>query len=144
MAVVLDDRLLFDVLAGAMLPAKLAHELDEGVVYATSCWYWRPGRAVTAGSGTGSLSGRLTALGEDQRDRVLWSLQELPEEINLLTSRTVVPVMLTLRVRRPLNMLNAEALAVALLTGGSLLVTTDAPLLQSGAQDLGVPYERVT
>jgi hypothetical protein len=40
------------------------------------------------------------------------SLQELPDEIGLLTSRTVVPVMLALGVRRPLNMLSAEALAV--------------------------------
>jgi hypothetical protein len=35
--------------------------------------------------------------------------------------------MLALRVRRTLNMMNAEAIAVVLLTQASILVTTDAP-----------------
>jgi hypothetical protein len=114
MAVVIDDRLLLEVLARAA-PAAVTDELSDGAVFTTSCWYWRLGRAVTVGSGTGSLSGRLAALAAEDQDRVLWALQELPDRIGLLTSRTVVPVMLALRVRRPLNMLNAEALAVALL-----------------------------
>jgi hypothetical protein len=142
-AAVIDDRLLLDVLAGAT-PRVLADDVRRGEVYTTSCWYWRLGRAVTAGSGSGSLSGRLAALGADDRDRVLWSLRELPDEIGLLTSRTVVPVMLALRVRRALNMINAEALAVALLTGGTVMVTTDAPLLRSGADDLGVSYRLIS
>lgn len=143
MAAVIDDRLLLDVLAGAT-PRVLADDLRRGEVYTTSCWYWRLGRAVTAGSGSGSLSSRLAALGADDRERVLWSLRELPDEIGLLTSRTVVPVMLALRVRRALNMINAEALAVALLTGGTAMVTTDAPLLRSGADDLGVSYRLIS
>ena len=40
-------------------------------------------------------------------------------------------------------MLNAEALAVALLTEASVLVTTDAPLLRSGADELGVDYRAI-
>ena len=39
-----------------------------------------------------------------------------------------------------LNMLNADALAAALLVGGSIVVTTDTPLLQSGAKDVGTEY----
>jgi hypothetical protein len=136
-AVVIDDRLLLDVLAGATRPI-IDEEFARGGVYTTSCWYYRLGRAVNAGVGTGSLSARLAALGPDARDRVLWSLRELPDEIGVLTSRTVVPVMVALRVRRPLNMLNAEALAVALLVGASVMVTVAAPLLESGATDLGV------
>lgn len=141
MAVVIDDRLLLEVLSGGA-PGSAA-QLAEGGVFTTSCWYWRLGRAVTAGSGTGSLSGRLASLAADDRDRVLWALQDLPEQVSLLTSRTVVPVMLALRLRRPLNMLNAEALAVALLAEASVLVTTDAPLLRAGADELGVPYELI-
>ena len=38
---------------------------------------------------------------------------ELPDSIGLINPRVLVPVMFELRVRRPLNMLNAEALAVA-------------------------------
>lgn len=67
-----------------------------------------------------------------------------PDEIALMTSRTVVPVMLALRVRRPLNMLDAEALALALLTEAPVLVTTEAPLLRSGADDLGVSYQLIS
>jgi hypothetical protein len=141
-AVVIDDRLLLEILSGDA-PTDVAAELVEGQVFTTSCWYWRLGRAVTAGSGTGSLSGRLAALTPDLQDRVRWALQELPDAIGLLTARTVVPVMLALRVRRPLNMLNAEALAVALLVEASVLVTTDAPLLRSGADELGVDYRLI-
>jgi hypothetical protein len=138
-AVVIDDRLLLEILAGTA-PSPVTDELTDGGVFTTSCWYWRLGRAATAGSGTGSLSGRLSALAPDDQDRVLWALQELPDEIGPLTSRTVVPVMLALRVRRPLNMLNAEAIAVALLAQASVLVTADAPLLRSGAGELGISY----
>jgi hypothetical protein len=141
-AVVIDDRPLLEILSGDA-PTDVAAELVEGQVFTTSCWYWRLGRAVTAGSGTGSLSGRLAALTPDLQDRVRWALQELPDAIGLLTARTVVPVMLALRVRRPLNMLNAEALAVALLVEASVLVTTDAPLLRSGADELGVDYRLI-
>ncbi len=42
-------------------------------------------------------------------------------------------VMQALRVRRPLNLLNAEALAAALVLDASVFVTTDSPLLRSGA-----------
>jgi hypothetical protein len=142
-AVVIDDRLLLAVVAGAA-PRQVATELTTGAVYTASCWYWRLGRAVTAGSGTGSLSGRLAALTPADQDRVRWAMHELPDEIGLLTSRTVVPVMLALRLRRLLNMLNAEALAVALLTRASVLVTTDAPLLRSGADELGVSYQLIS
>jgi hypothetical protein len=38
-------------------------------------------------------------------------------------------------------MLNAEALAVAVLIGGGVVVSTDSPLLRSGAEDLGIPYQ---
>ena len=50
---------------------------------------------------------------------------------------------LALRVRRQLNMLSAEALAVALLVSGSIFVSTDTPLVHSGAEDLGLDYRVV-
>jgi len=65
--VVIDDRLLLDVLVGAT-PPIIDEEFARGGVYTTSCWYYRLGRAVNAGSGTGSLSGRrLAALGPGER-----------------------------------------------------------------------------
>ncbi len=48
-------------------------------------------------------------------EKVREALAHLPSDVGLLHPRAVVPVMFTLRVRRPLNLLGAEALAVALL-----------------------------
>ncbi|HEY6318031.1 MAG TPA: hypothetical protein VI462_09125 [Acidimicrobiia bacterium] len=71
------------------------------------------------------------------------SLQVLPQTFGLLSYRTVVPVMAALRVRRPLNMLNAEALAVALIVDGRGRTAVSSELLRSGAQDLGIDYQTV-
>ncbi len=49
--------------------------------------------------------------------------------------------MAALRVRRPLNMLNAEALAAALVAGARLRVAIGSELLQDGARDLEVDYQ---
>ncbi len=121
MAVVIDDHLLLDLVAGEASQAEQEAVANE-VVYTTGCWYYRLARAVLAGSGDGSLSGRLDALGREARDAALESIRRLPDEVSLLSLRTVAPVMATLRVRRALNMLNAEALAVALVTGAELRV----------------------
>jgi hypothetical protein len=112
-------------------------------VFTTSSWYYRLGRAAYAGSGVGVLSGPLASLDADIRRRVPEALQDLPEHVGLLHPRVVVPVMMALRVRRQLNVLSADGLAVAVLVGGGLLVTTDAPALHAGADELGVPYDVV-
>lgn len=138
MPVVLDDRLLFDVLAG-MAPLPWHRELEARGLYTTGCAYYRFGRAVTAGSGSGSLSRLLGGLGPEVRDRVLPALGDLPPNVGLLHHRVTVPVMLELRVRRPLNMINAETLAVAVVIGGSVAVTTDRPLLRAGASTSASP-----
>ena len=140
MAIVIDDHLLLEVLAGIESPA-LSEELRAGVVFTTGCWYYRLSRAVRAGSGAGSLSGRLAGLEPSQRDRALLGLQDLPSMIGLLSYRTLVPVMAALRVRRPLNMLNADALAVALVVDGAIRVRVLSALLSDGARDLDVDYE---
>jgi hypothetical protein len=88
----------------------------------------------------GSLSGLLQALEPEVRSQVLRALADLPPNVGLIHPRTTVPVMLGLRVRRPLNMINAETLAVAMLIGGAVAVTTDTPLLRESAADLGVEY----
>ena len=140
MPVVVDDRLLFGVLAGTA-PLPLTRELETGGLYTTCCGYYRLGRAVTAGSGKGSLSGLLQALEPEVRSQVLGAIADLPRSIGMIHPRTAVPVMLELRVRRPLNMINAETLAVAVLIGGAVAVTTDTPLLRQGAADLGLDYQ---
>ena len=140
MAVVIDDRLLLDVLAGHG-PTMIGSEVSSGGVFTTSAWYYRLGQAVFAGSDSGALSGRLALLGEPTGGRVRAALANLPPSIGLLHPRVVVPVMFTLRVRRQLNWLAAEALAVALVVPARLLLTTEAPALHVAAEDTGVDYE---
>jgi hypothetical protein len=139
-AVVIDDHLLLDLIAGIASPA--AHEaVSNDAVYTTGCWYYRLARAVLDGSGDGALSSRLGLLGREARDEALELIRRLPDEVGLLSLRTVAPVMATLRVRRPLNMLNAKALAVALVAGAELRVAVASNLLRDGAHDLQVGYK---
>lgn len=140
--IVIDDRLLLAALSGTA-PADITTALDRGEVFTTGSWYYRLGRAVTAGSGSGGLSGRFQALEEPVRRRVVGALEELPDQIGLLSLRTLVPVMQALAVSRPLNFLNAEALGAALLLGATIAVTVDAPLLRTGATDLAVDYRLI-
>jgi hypothetical protein len=76
-----------------------------------------------------------------RQGRVVTSLNDLPDVIGVLGPRVTVTA---LRVRRSVNMLNAEALAVALLVGGAIVVTTDAPLPGSEAEDVGLEYRLLT
>lgn len=140
--IVIDDRLLLAALSGTA-PTDITTALDRGEVFTTGSWYYRLGRAVTAGSGSGALSSRFQALPEVERRRVASSLEELPEQVGLLSLRVVVPVMQALAVSRPLNFLNAEALGAALLLDATIAVTVDAPLLRAGAHDLAVDYRLV-
>jgi hypothetical protein len=137
--IVIDDQLLLATLSDTA-PADISTAVARGEVFTTGSWYYRLGRAVTAGSGAGTLSSRFQALDEPIRRGVLAALDELPEEIGLLSLRVLVPVMQALAVTRPLNFLNAEALGAALLLDAAIAVTVDAPLLRSGATDLAVTY----
>lgn len=139
MPVVIDDHLLLAALAGTEPPA-LREAMTSQAVYTTGCWYYRSARATASGAGSGPLSGELAALDPKRRAQARASLERLPDAIGLISQRTVVPVMAALRVQRQLNMLNAEALAVALVTGASLYITVDSPLLTAGAEDLKLSY----
>lgn len=143
MPVVVDDSLLFDCLAERP-PAAIAGDLAEGNVFTTSYMYYRLGKAVVSGSGTGALSGRMAQLDPEIRQRVRGRLDALPPDIKLVPPRSLVPVMFTLRVRERPNVLIAETLAVALTVQGRLAVATDAPRLRSGAVDLGLDYEVIS
>lgn len=99
---VIDDQLLLAVLSNTS-NAEITTAVARGEVFTTGAWYYRLGRAITAGTGQGALSGRFQALDESVRQRVLTSLEELPEQIGLINLRIVVPVMQALAVSRPMN-----------------------------------------
>lgn len=80
-------------------------------------------------------------LDEPERQRILASLEVLPDEIGLLSLRVVVPVVQALRLSGTLNFLNAEAIGAAILLGATITVTVDTPLLRQAAAEVAVPFE---
>ncbi len=115
MALVVDDHLLLDVLADSAR-GWLAAETVRSAIYTTSSWYYRVASAADHGTGTGSLSGRISALPDEDQRAVRSRIGSLPDSIGLIGPRTLVPVMAGLRTPRRLNYLSAEALALAILT----------------------------
>jgi hypothetical protein len=77
---------------------------------------------------------------QDVQHHILESLDQLPDRIGLLGWRRLVPVMSVLDIGRTLDLLAAEALAVGLVVGADIGVTTDAPLVREGAATLGLGY----
>ena len=84
MALVIDDRLLIDVLADSH-EDWLRREMEHSAVYMTGAWYYRVASAAHHGSGTGSLSGRLGRLHPEQQQATLARIDELPEWIRMPT-----------------------------------------------------------
>jgi hypothetical protein len=135
-AIVIDDHLLLDLLADD--PDEwLRAEAEHAATYTTAAWYYRLANAAHRGSGTGALSRKLAALPETFRSE---RIDNLTDRVGLVGPRLLVPVMAALVTQRRPNVLTAEALAVALITDGALVVSTDAQLLRDGASDLGIEY----
>jgi hypothetical protein len=75
------------------------------------------------------------------KDQLLAALDDLPPEIVVPGPRVLVPVMGALRLRRRVNHLTAEALATALITGATIRVAIEAPLLRDACTDLGIQFQ---
>jgi hypothetical protein len=75
------------------------------------------------------------------RDALLTTLDDLPPEIIVPGPRLVVPVMGALRLRRRVNHLTAEALAVAMISGAGIRVSVEAPLLREACTELDILLE---
>jgi len=143
MALVIDDRLLIDVLADNHAD-WLRREMQHSAVYTTGAWYYRVASAAHHGSGAGSLSGRLGRLDPEQQQATLARIDQIPDWIGLIGPRVLIPVMAALDTRRRPNVLTAEALALAVVTDSSIVVTVDAPLLRQCSQDLGITFRVAT
>lgn len=139
MAIVIDDQLLIGVLSDTMAP-WLAEEFRASAVYTTSCWYYRLGRAVFSSANPGALSSSASQLPAGSYQRLQSALRRFPDHVGLVNPRVVMPTMVQLRVSRPVNMLSAEALAVAVLSEARIVVTAPSPLIEAGAAELGVPF----
>jgi len=139
MAVLVGDVVLLRVLAGS----PPAQALRTGI-YTTGMWYFRLGQALRSGPPGGALSRRLAELPSDRQLRVLQLIDSLPDSIGLIGQRRLVPIIRRLDPEARLNLLAAEAFAAAHVTGSSVLVATDAPLLRQACHGAGITFEILT
>ena len=131
------ELLLLRVLGGVTDPSVMA-ELERGDLYTTGVWYHRLSRAAHDDRSIGSLSRELATFDQACSTTSLSRSTSLPDRIGLVGWRRLVPVMSVLNIGRTLNLLAAEALAVGLVVGADIGVTTDAPLVREGAATLGL------
>ncbi|MCQ3810169.1 MAG: hypothetical protein KTV68_06400 [Acidimicrobiia bacterium] len=125
MTQLVDDRVLSALLQGRAPPQP------EQPVYTTGCWYVRLCQAALSSTVSGTLSSSFAELPPKLVPRALHSLLELPEEIGLVSLRTLAPLIGRLRSRhRQLNLLSIEALAAALHLDAQVYLLTPTPPLQ--------------
>lgn len=140
--VVVDDRLLVDVVVESASPAvePYLRAVERRELYTTSYWYWRLARAIAHPIG-GSLSGPFAGMVEGDRRRVLSAMANLPASIGILNLRRLVPVMAALPGQ--VNILTAEAVATAIVLDASVAVVASSPMLDRAAAAAGVSVELV-
>jgi hypothetical protein len=138
----LDDHLLLHVL----LAADDATPLVEGRLATTGLWYHRLGRALIASPVVGAMSRHLGDIDEDIAARAIAAVTSLPDEIDLLSLRTLAGPMARLVAEGSrLNLLSLEAIAAAEHLGARICLASDdlnAPLVGEAAHR-GIPVEVV-
>jgi hypothetical protein len=129
----IDDQALGAVLRGATPRPLRKHRLAT-----TGYWYVRLCQAVLGASDRpGALLAPFAALPPDQRDRALAALLALPDDIELLSLRSLGPVIGGLRVRHALNVLAAEALAAAMVLDAVVYLSAPSPRLEHALREEG-------
>lgn len=114
----LDDHALIE----EILTESVSAREPNSKLLTTSYWYYRACRGAVLGAG-GQLSGPFEQLTAGMQKAAISTLLTLPERIELPDPRTTVPAMVKVSGRHPkLNLLNLEAVAVALNTGAHVLL----------------------
>jgi len=140
--IVVDDRLLLDVVVESATPAvePYLQAVERRELHTTGYWYWRLARAIAHPIG-GSLSGPFAGMAEEDRRLVVAAMASLPDSIGILNLRRLVPVMAALPGQ--LNILTAEAVATAIVLDASVAVVASSAMLDRAAAAAGVPVEVV-
>ena len=89
--IVVDDRLLFEVLSGTETAEFAEHAV--GGIATTFSWYYRLSRALSTGRVDGSLTREFAALSDDRRRYVHGLLEDLPNTIEMIHPMDLVPPM---------------------------------------------------
>jgi len=118
----LDDHALTE----EVLTKSISAREPNSSLLTTSYWYYRACRGAVLGAG-GQLSGPFEQLANDLQEAAIATLLTLPERIELPDPRTTAPLMVAVGGRHPkLNLLNLEAVAVAVNTGAHVLLSDRA------------------
>ena len=142
--VLVDDHLLLRLLLDDE-PAGLRPGAAE--VATTGLWYHRLCRALADQSVVGSLSRRLGAADDDLAVRVLASVIELPETVEVLSLRTLGwPMAELVHAGARLNLMSLEALAAARHLSAEICLAEqdDNDQLRGAAVRFGVPVRSVS
>ena len=134
--IVVDDRLLFEVLSGTET-AEFAQHASGGIA-TTFSWYYRLSRALATERVDGSLTRQFAALTDKRRSHVHSLLEDLPSRIELLHPRDLVPPMSAVAALTSVNFLTAEAISVSMILEAPILVSTRSPLMERAAAIAGV------
>ncbi len=134
--IVVDDRLLFEILSGTET-TELAHRAAGGIA-TTFSWYYRLSRAISTGRVDGSLTREFSALSDDRRAYVHGLLEDLPNAVEMLHPRDLVPPMSAVAALTSVNFLTAEAIAASLILEAPILVSTRSALMDRAASQAGV------
>ncbi|MGH9091348.1 MAG: hypothetical protein ACRDZR_08240 [Acidimicrobiales bacterium] len=131
-ASVVDDRLVLDHVLGRPVPTSLP-------LMTTYTWWWRLGTALRR-MGGGRLSRTAAVLPDDERRLLLELVDRLPRRMEVPDPRELYGLAADLHHRFSLQLLAAEAAAMALMAGAEILVATDVPNLRRACVELGVGY----
>jgi hypothetical protein len=142
--IVVDDALTLGCLAGAR-PPELPDVASDEPFTTTGCWYYRLCRALLKG-GDGNLARRVDRMPATDREdlmRRVWSPP--PDTLRVLGLSEVAPSAAGLALVHRLNLVSAEALAVALVLDAPVYVErrNDGPLLREAAVESGVEYRAI-
>lgn len=121
---VIDDRCLRAVLLDDV-SRPLRTQLRDRSVVTTSTWLYRLAQAVRS-ERLGALSGPIASLPPDLRTQIVRRLIDLPAEIQILSGRELAWTMAGLVQTHRLNYLTLEALATAVVTRATLVVSERA------------------
>ena len=138
MTQIVDDQLLGELLRGGHLPRA-----DEAV-YTTGYWYVRLCQAALGASErTGALSQPFAGQAPVMRERAIGRLLELPDEIGLVSLRTLGPIIARHRRSHRLNAVGSEALAAAAHLGADVFLSVPSPRLEDALRAEGLRVEVV-
>lgn len=140
--IIVDDRLLFDVLAGTE-SVELLHAASDGVA-TTFSWYYRLARAIATGRIEGSLTRHYGDLTAERQRHVSGLLNNLADRVEIIAPKEVVPVMAALATVANLNVLTAEAIASSMVLEAPIHVATRSARLDRAAQLAGVEVRLTT